>query len=344
MRHNPATGSLTTWVLVLPMLLILLIAVSTAGYCVLEKQSPADALYMTLVTISTVGSWQIPDMSPAGRWWTLGLIILGVGLAAATFSISVALLTEGTLHKVLGRKQVQRAIEKLSGHAVVCGCGRMGSMVADELKAAGRDVVVIEISGELFDRPESCNALSVIGDAQEESVLEAAGVKRASHLVACLPDDADNVFLTLTARQMSPSLTIISRAESPATERKLRHAGADRVVCPQTIGATRISNVITRPAVVDFVEVANKGVDLEMDQLVVSETSELAGKTLRELALPARTGTMLVAVRKNDAETVYNPGPNLTIAAGDTLILVGQRGSAVKVQKLQPETSTEDND
>ena len=325
--------------IVLPILLALVVGLSTAGYCLIEQQSVFDGLYMTVVTISTVGSHEIPGMSPAGRWWTLGVIVLGVGTAAATFSLSVAALTEGTLRKALGRRQLQRAIERLQGHTVVCGFGRMGRLVVSELRRDGREVVVVETRADAFDRPDHSGILHVQGNAQEETVLRAAGIERATSLVACLPEDADNVFLTLTARQLNRNLTIIARAEQPNTQNKLLHAGADRVVCPQIIGATRIVNVLLRPAVVDFVEVTNKGVDLEMDQLVVPDTSELAGKTLRALSLPARTGAMVVAVRRTDGQAVYNPSPDdVVISSGDTLILVGQKGCAEAVQKLQSDT------
>ena len=330
-----SVGQLTRWLVVFPLLLVTVVGVSTAGYCLIEGQSPAEGLYMTVINISTVGAYTIADMTPAGRWWTVIVIVFGVGTAAATFSLSVAALTEGTLRKVLGRRQLQHTIERLTGHTIVCGFGRMGAMVVASLRAAGRDTVAVEESAGLFDRQEYAGILHVLGDAREEAALTAAGVGRASYLVACLPSDADNVFLTLTARQLSPSLTIIARAEQPGTQNKMLHAGANRVICPQTIGATRIINALLRPAVVDFVEVANKGVDLEMDQLVVQESSTLAGQTLRALALPARTGAMVAAVRKADAQTVYNPGPDLVISTGDTLILVGQSGCAVAVEKLQ---------
>ncbi|NQU74762.1 MAG: potassium channel protein [Planctomycetes bacterium] len=334
-------SQLTRWLLIFLLLLAAVVVISTSGYCLIERQSLFESLYITVITISTVGSREIPNISPAGQLWTIAVIIFGVGTAMATFSLSVAALTEGTIRKALGRRQVQRAIKQLTGHVIVCGFGRMGQLVLNELRANKRDAVAVEISDEPLARPENAGVLYVQGDAQDEAVLLAAGIERAGHLVACLPQDADNVFLTLTARQLNQSLTIIARAEQPSTQNKLLRAGANRVICPQIIGATRIIHVLLRPAVVDFVEVANKGVDLEMDQLVVPKTSELVGKTLRALALPARTGTTVVAVLKAGGRTVYNPGPELTISAGDTLILVGQTGCAVAVQKLQAEHGPE---
>jgi len=327
------------WLVILPLGLLLVIVVSTLGYRLIEHQSLLAGLYITVITISTVGSREIPNMSPMGQWWTIGVIVLGVGTAAATFSAVVAALTEGTLRRMLGRRQMHRAMEQLRGHTIVCGFGRMGAMVAAGLRDAGREVVAVEMSGEPADRADAAGVPCLRGDAQDEAVLTAAGIDRAGHLVACLPSDADNVFVTLTSRQLNRSLRIIARATEPSTQNKLLHAGADRVICPQIIGATRIANVILRPAVVDFVEVANQGVDLELDQLVVSPGSDLAGMNLRSLALPKRLGAMVVAVRKADGQTVYSPGAELELANGDTLILVGRSGVAEAVQKIHPEVS-----
>lgn len=329
------TGTLTRWVILLPVFVVALVVLSTAGYMIIEQRSLFDGLYMTIITVTTVGSYSLPEMTAAGRWWTLGVVIGGVGLVAATFSVSVAALTEGTIHKALGRRQVLRAIERLNGHTIVCGFGRMGSMVVDSLQAAGREVVVVDQRADLFDRPETGSALHVVGDAQDEATLAAAGIERAAHLVTCLPDDADNVFLTLTARQMNPDLRVVARAEQPSTESKLRHAGATRVICPQIIGASRMVNLILKPAVADFFEMASKGVDLEMEQLLIGPKSPLAGRTLRELALPTKTGATVVAVLSAEGKTTYNPSPDYSIVPGDTLILVGRKGSATAVQKLQ---------
>jgi len=337
MDGDTSNNPLNRWLWVFPLVLIGVVIVGTAGYCLIEGQTLVDGLYMTLITISTVGFNDIPDMSVMGRWWTMGVIVLGVGSATATFTLAVAVLTGGTLREILGRRQVERAIEKLRGHTLVCGHGRMGRLIVEALQAAGRDVVVIEKSPESFDRPDVVAPIIVTGDAQDEAVLQTAGIEQAASLVACLPDDADNLFLTITTRQLNPALTIIARAEQPTTQAKLLRAGATRVVCPQIIGATRVVNVLLRPAVVDFVEVANKGLELEMDQLVVAPGSQLIDRTLKDLALPARTGAMVVAVKTADGRTLYNPGPDVALGQGDTLIMVGRKECAVAVRKLQDE-------
>jgi voltage-gated potassium channel len=205
-------------------------------------------------------------------------------------------------------------------------------MVVDDLRARGLQVVAVDRDEEVLERAECADVLHVLGDAQEEAVLSAAGIERASHLVACLHEDADNAFLILTARQMNPALQIVARAEQPSTSRKLAGAGADRVVCPQIIGARQMVDVIVRPGVVDFVEDASRGGRLEMDQWLVVEGSDLVGRTLRELDLPNRASALVVAVQHADGRTDYTPGAGLTLVAGDTLILVGQAGASRQIR------------
>lgn len=310
---------------------MLVVAGGTIGFHLLAGSSWLESFYLTIVMVSTVGSREAPALGPATEWLTLGVVILGVGLSGATFSVAVAALTGGTVERALGRRKVQRAIQQLSGHVIVCGFGRLGGMVVDDLRARGRQVVAVDLNDVVFGCAECSDLLRVVGDAQEEAVLSAAGIERASHLVACLHEDADNAFLTLTARQMNPALQIVARAEQPSTSRKLTGAGADRVVCPQIIGARLIADVIVRPGVVDFVEVASRGVGLALDQWLVPEGSDLVGRTLRELDLPNRAGAIVVAVQHSEGGTTYTPGAGLTLAAGDTLILVGQTGASRQI-------------
>lgn len=230
---------------------------------------------------------------------------------------------------------MERKIESLSGHVIVCGYGRMGHRIADLLVKGGRQVVVVDNSPEQTATAEQENMLYLLGDAQEESVLLAAGIERASALVAVLAEDAANAFLTLSARGLNESLQIIARAQEAPTQDKLTKAGATRVICPMIIGGNRIADVLLRPTMIDFVEIAHKGVDLEMDQLTVTEGSVLSGKTLRELALPSRVGAMVVAIRRPDGSALYHPGPEVMPMTGDTLVLIGKHGMDEKIERLQ---------
>jgi len=322
-------------------LLVVFVFVASMGYIVLEPEYTwLEAVYMTVITIATVGFKEVHELGPAGQLWTIFVIAGGLVTGGAVISMLAGMVVEGQLRRILGRRQLERRIERLSGHAIICGYGQMGMAVAGELQAAGRDVVVVDKSPEQLEAAELVGLLYVRGDAQEEAILKAAGIENAGVLVAALSTDAENVFLTLTAHQANPKLTIVARAMNETSQKKLRIAGATRVVCPQTIGATRMVDVVLRPAVVDFVEMAHKGVDLELDELRLRgpEQTSLVGKTLRELELPRRVGVQVVAIRRADGQAVYHPGPDETLQAGDRLVLIGQRGVAEAVQALQDES------
>ena len=313
--------------------------ISSVGYYVMEPgYSWGDSVYMTFITISTVGYAEVHPLTAFGRVWTIFVVAGGLVSGTIVLSLLVAMVVEGQVRSILGRRQLNRKIEGLSGHVILCGYGTTGSMVAHGLGAAGREVVVIDNDPERTAAAERDGMLYVFGDAQDEAILEAAGIRRAQYLVSALPTDGENVFVTLSARQLRSDLHVIVRAQLPRSETKLYKAGANRVVCPQTIGALRMADVILRPAVVDFVEMAHRGVDLEMEQLQLAEDCELVGRTLRELALPSRVGAQVVAIRRISGEAVYHPTSEYKLAAGDTLVLVGQRGVATAVQKLQPDT------
>ena len=326
--------------LAVPLLVLLsFVFASSVGYYLLEPgYSWFDAVYITVITITTIGHSEAHELSELSQAWTLLVVTGGLVTGAVVLSIIVAMVVEGELRSVLGRRQLKRSIAGLSGHTIVCGFGRMGSMVARDLRGAGCDVVVIERDPGLTATVEDGGMLYVLGDAQDEAVLTAAGVERAGYLMGALGSDAENVFVTLSARQLNPDLKIIVRAALPSTRDKLLRAGATRVVCPQTMGAMRMANIVLRPAVVDFVEMAREGVDLELEQLELSANSRLVGQTLEQLALPRRAGVQVVAIRRPDGQTVYHPTSEVKLTAGQTLILIGQRGTISAVQKLQPET------
>ena len=206
--------------------------------------------------------------------------------------------------------------------------------MAHDLREGGRKTVVVDIDAQRTSVAEEDGMLYVLGDAQEEEILSSAGIERASAVVATLPNDAANAFLTLSARGANNSLRIIARAQEAATQSKLVKAGATRVVCPLIIGANRIVDVLLRPAMVDFVEIAHKGVDLEMDQVTLERESNMIGQTLRELALSSRAGATVVAIRRPDGTALYSPDPDTALAEGDALIIIGQRGIASALARI----------
>jgi voltage-gated potassium channel len=322
-------------ILVPLLILATFMLVATSGYYLIDRRYTwSDATYMTFITVATVGYTEVHPLSGAGRIWTVFVIVGGLVAGTVVLSQIVGMVVEGELRGILGRRQLERKIANLSGHAIVCGFGTTGTMVVRELQAAGWQVVVVDNEPARTAQAQAEGLLYVLGDAQDEGTLEAAGIARARYLLSVLTGDAENVFVTLSARELNRELQIVVRAELPSTEAKLRKAGADRVVCPQVIGATRIAQVVMRPAVVDFVEMAHRGVDLEMEQFEVCEGSPVVGRPLAKLALPRQVGVQVVAVRRASGQTVYHPTSEFAFEVGDTAVLVGKSGAAAAMRDL----------
>jgi len=311
-----------------------LLLISTTGYVLIERASPIDALYMVLITISTVGFGEVWPLSTAGKIWTMLTIMVGLIIASLTFSMLVTLLVSDEVRNLLGRRKLQAKIAQIRDHVIICGCGRMGRIIRSELAARGVQTVVIEVDPQKTAAMSEHGILYVLGDASEEETLLEAGLMRAKALVSVLPHDSDNVYVVLTARALKPDLFIIARSEQAATEHKLLRAGADKVISPQTIGAMRVANLITRPNVVDFFDVAAKGVELEMDEYIVRPDSPLKGKTLKDSGLRQKARAMVVAIKRADGTTVFNPDANEIILENDTLILIGPAGVSSRLEAL----------
>ncbi|MCH7808676.1 MAG: potassium channel protein [Planctomycetes bacterium] len=311
--------------------------VGSIGYILIEADqnlTPLDAAYMTAITLSTVGYTEVWKLSDAGRLWTIGVIVFGIGTVSVAFTSLIALLVGGELRSHRESKKMEMRLRQMRDHVVLCGYGRMGSLIAKELTRRTVPVAVVELKPERENNLRDAGIPYLIEDATDDKTLRKAGLMHARALVTVLPHDADNIYVTLTARTLRPDLSIVARAEQPATEAKLKRAGASRVICPQVIGATRMVNVITRPNVVDFVDIANKGVDLEMDEYVIRDRSPLKGKTLRESTLRQKTGAMVIAIKRADGETLFNPDPDAVLAVNDTLILVGTAGVSSRLDEI----------
>jgi voltage-gated potassium channel len=292
--------------------------------------SLGDAIYMVAITISTVGFAEVrPLATPWLRLHTIVLITFGYVALGFTLASLVALLAEEELRRLLGRHRMKRQIDGLRDHVIVVGLGRMGLRVCSELDAADVPFVAVDNSSEIATEVERRQWLAVLGDATEERVLEEAGVRRARALVAAIPDDALNVFITLTAREMTPDLRIFARAEMPSTEQKLRRAGAQHVVLPAAIGAQRIVTMLTNPAVVSFTElVAGKAtLEIELDEVRVTADGAFLGKTLRDLDIGRKTGVVVVAVKRADGSLDFPPDGGRAFVAGDGIVLLGRRGT-----------------
>jgi voltage-gated potassium channel len=299
------------------------------GYIMLGW-TPFDALFMVVITISGVGFGEVRPMgSTAERIHTMLVISLGMIAVAYTVAGFVQFLTEGEILRLLGHQRMRRQIGEMSGHTIVAGFGRVGSLVCDDLAMAEVPFVVIERSLEKVADIERRGFFYVTGDATEEEVLREAGLERAKTLVTAMPSDAETVFITLTARQMSPGVMIVARAEQPSTLKKLRQAGANHVVLPAAIGANRIVSLLTNPTAVEFTELVTQRsrLAIEMDDIPIKPGSPLEGKTLRDADIGRRTGVIVIAIKRVDGRVEFPPSGDEPFALGDNIVILGHRSN-----------------
>lgn len=315
------------------LLLVATILVGTGGYLLLGL-SPLEALYQTVTTISTVGFRELPEEPSTGfRVFTMVLILTGVGVALYTASVLLESVVDGRLKERLGRRRMQRTIDRLSGHVILCGWGRVGRSIQRHLTGAGVDVVVVETNADLA---EAVPGLWVCGDATDDAVMTAAGLERAASLVTAVDSDAANLFITLSARDRRDDLFIVCRVRDDANEAKLRQAGANRIVNPQEIGGGRIAALALAPNVADFLDVVMHDGSLEfrLADVAVPDSSPLAGKSLREAHVRDQTGALVLAIRDEDGDFTTNPAPERELHPGDVLIAIGTQDQLDELQAL----------
>jgi voltage-gated potassium channel len=308
---------------------LIVITLGMLGYEALGW-SAFDALYMVWITVSGVGFNEVrPVTSNWERLHTMAVIVFGIVAVAYTLAGFIQFIAEGEIKQLLGHQRVRRQIETLSNHTVVAGFGRMGSLVCDELSKAGEPFVLIERTDERQPEIERHGYLHVIGDATDEKVLKDAGLTRARALVTVVPSDADNVFITLTAREIAPKVQIVARAEQPTTQKKLHQAGANHVVLPAAIGARRIASLLTNPSAVEFVELVTQrsSLAIEMDEIPIEASSTLAGHSLRDADIGRRTGVIVIAIKRADGRVEFPPPGDEPLNAGDSIVLLGRRSN-----------------
>lgn len=319
------------------MLLTLLTATGAAGYMALEDMTFLDALYMTVITLATVGFMEVHPLSNLGRGFTIGLIVIGFGVVFHAASTLAGFVIEGRLREVLGRRSMQLAIDRLEGHVIVCGFGRLGHAVCERL--GNVDVVVIDRDASRQRECETAGWAFVEGSALEEDILEAAGIRRARALVAATPSDPDNVFIALSARELAPNIQIHARAESSAGTHRLELSGASRVISPHRLAGQRIANALTRPGVVEFLELVDPatGAEIALEEVVVSIGSRLDGLALRDL--PARDlWISIIAIRRGDEKLRLHPQGDDVLLGNDRVIAVGDRDN---LERLASAATTE---
>jgi voltage-gated potassium channel len=301
--------------------LVLVLVVGTVGYMVLGF-SLLDAAYQTVTTVSTVGFREVEPLTPAGQIFTMVLILVGVGAALYAFSVLIETFLEGRLNELFGRRRMEHSLASLQGHVIICGWGRVGRAIAEEVTASSGDLVIVEMDE---SRLGSVPYPVIGGDATDDAVLRAAGIDRAAALVAAVDGDAANSFITLSARALKPDLFIVARARSQDSEEKLRRAGADRVVNPQSIGGTRMAAFVLRPNVAEFVDVVmhERNLEFRLEEVPVAVGSSIAGRSLRETHLRDRTGALVLALRNEDGGFQTNPAPDTEVRAGQVIIAIG---------------------
>jgi len=278
------------------------------GYMWLEGWNLLNSFYMVVITLSTVGFMEVLPLSDDGRLFTSILILGGVGGFAYLIGAFSQLLVEGRLQAILGRRRMQKTIGKLKNHIIVCGYGRIGAIVTKEVMDEGLDVVVIESNPELVLQMEAAGIACIEGDATSDETLKLAGLANAKTLIAALSDEAANVYVTLIARQSNINVNIIARGNDTASISRLEFAGADRVVLPHTIGGIRMAQSVLRPTVTNFLDIAMRGkIDLQMEELFVTDSSELVGLDLIESKIRPRFNLIIIAIRKGNGEIVFNP-------------------------------------
>lgn len=316
-------------------LLALILAIGTVGYRLIEGWSTWDALYMTVITVTTVGYREVHPLSGRGEAFTMALLLGGVGAALYIFTLIASAVVESELPTRLQWRRRDRMLSGVSDHFIICGYGRIGSTVAAQFQREHVPFVVIERDPVRVQAALDDGALAIEADASREDVLRRAGIERARGLIAVVGTDAENVYAVLSAHDMRPDLFVISRAEAEDAVQKLKRAGASRVISPYQIGAVQIAQTALRPAVVDFVELATSSSNLELaiEQIPVGAKSALAARTIVEANLRQRFGVIVVGIQRKDQTMEFNPEPDTAIRAGDQLVVLGRPESLKRLEE-----------
>ncbi len=311
-----------------------LITIGTIGYMLIERLGFWEALYMTVITVSTVGYREIVLPSRGGEIFTMVIIISALAAVVYVTTSVVEILLEGRILDIMGRRRVLKELHDLTGHYIICGYGRVGKQIAMECQARGTSVVVIEKDTEVAEGAMSDGFITVSGDASEESMLRRAGIERASGLVTGLSSDADNLFVTMTARMIRPDIFIVGRCNSDDTESKLYRAGADRAISPHNVGGRRMAALLLKPLVCDFLDVVTHGelVELTLEDIVVEPGAAVLGRAIRDVLVGDLKGIGILGLKRPKRDFVINPRGDTVLDAGDILIV---SGSPEQVRELK---------
>jgi voltage-gated potassium channel len=316
----------------------LLLGIGAAGYKTFggPEWTWGDALYMSGITLTTVGYGETHPLDASGRVFTVVFLFVGVFVLFYTATEIIRAIVSGQLKATLGREGVRHALEEIRDHIVVCGLGRMGRLICHEFERQKAKYVVVDMDEALLEERAREHGIPVHGDATADEVLKQAGIERAKVLVAVLPSDADNLYITLSARVLNPNLFIVARAEQESSEPKLRRVGANQVVSPYVIGGHRVAQAVLRPTVGHFIEQATRPGPhaYQIEEVVIQAKSPLCGKTLRETDLGQKVGVVVLTMRRTDGEMVFNPKGDTVIEAGSIVVVVGLREQLEELDQL----------
>jgi voltage-gated potassium channel len=324
-------------IIIAVILLCIVVIFGTIGYMLIQKWSLFDAIYMTVITIGTVGFHEVRELTDSGRLFTIILIVFGIGIGSYTLANLSAFIIEGYIQNFFKGRKMEKQIAHLKDHIIVCGYGNTGFEIVDELAKSKQKFVVIEMDQNKAQELVDHGRLALLGDATEDEVLEKAGVHQAAGLIAALSEDADNVYIVLTARGMNPKLRIVARATDQLSCRKLIRAGADKVVSPYSIAGRRMAMLLSSPGIVDFLDVMIQSQELELkiEMVTLEKGSPLENRLLRESNIKAETnGATVIGVHKKGGKIVVNPPGETRLEKEDNLYVLGNENQIEKLREL----------
>lgn len=325
------------------LLLLGVILVGTIGYVLIEHQSFLNSLYMVMITITTIGYGEAFVLGTGGRIFTILLIIAGVGTVGYTLVSAVEFMIDNSLTGFMGRRKMRKEIESMVGHYILCGYGRVGQHIAQDLEDAGATFIIIEREPSIAERAQDHGYIVIRNDATNDETLRSAGIDKARGLVTALSSDAENLYITLTARELSPHLFIVSRCDQEESESKLRRAGADRVISPHSIGGRRMAAMLLKPMVWDYLDLVTRGQYIEfnienlewrIDEVEVQPNSYLDGKSIDEAKIYSISGALVLAVKKRGMDFDTKPSKESRIDAGDYVIAIGTVDQLAKLEEM----------
>jgi len=330
-------GHLRRRLMLIAAAVVLVLAGGTVGFVLIEDYPIFEAFYMTLTTVTTVGYGEIRSLSHAGRVFNSFLILFGVITMLLAIGAMTQTVIELELNQFFGKRRIKSMIEKLEGHIILCGFGRVGRGAAEELRQAGARFVVIDNNEDRVERAIQSGMLAVLADASRDETLKEVGIDRAKGLIATLASDADNLFVILTAKTLNPNLQLSARVAEETSENKMRRAGADFVFAPYNTTGHRMAQALLKPHVLQFLDFTtqkNMGLEVGIEQVRVAERSVYAGRTLAEMDIRRDTGVIVLAIRKATGEMSFNPTADAKVSAGDHLIAMGEPSQLQKLEQL----------